>query len=131
MTTRQVPVRRQFDSELFLMEDWINPDDNVKKASVMRLLSLVCGDGECADVATRAEVAAAIVRKQPALASALRPATTPPLWPRLSLTALARCQPASSADAGETEKAACAAAAQQWRQSHGWSCGVGGGGACF
>ena len=74
---------------------------------------------------------AAIVRKQPALASALRLAATPPLWPRLSLTALARCQPASSADAGETEKAACAAAAQQWRQSHGWSCGVGGGGACF
>lgn len=67
MTTRQVPVRRQFDSEVFLMEDWINPDDNVKKASVMRLLSLVCGDGECADVATRAEVAAAIVRKQNAV----------------------------------------------------------------
>ena len=62
MTTRQVPVKRQFDSEIFLMEDWISPDDNVKEATMMRLLSLVCGDGECKDVATRSQVAAAFVR---------------------------------------------------------------------
>ena len=64
MTTRQVPVKRQFDSEIFLMEDWISPDDNVKVATMMRLLSLVCGDGECKDVATRSRVAAAFVRRE-------------------------------------------------------------------
>ena len=61
---RQVPVRRQFDSEIFMMEDWISPDDNVKVATMMRLLSLVCGDGECKDVATRSRVAAAFVRRE-------------------------------------------------------------------
>ena len=61
---RQVPVRRQFDSEIFMMEDWISPDDNVKVATMMRLLSLVCGDGECKDDATRSQAAAAIVRKE-------------------------------------------------------------------
>jgi hypothetical protein len=61
---RQVPVRRQFDSELFMMEDWISPDDNVKVATMMRFLSLVCGDGECKDVATRSQLAAEFVHAE-------------------------------------------------------------------
>jgi len=64
MAANVVPVRRQFDSEIFLMEDWISPDDNVKVATMMRLLSLVCGDGECKDDATRSQAAAAIVRNE-------------------------------------------------------------------
>ena len=63
----QVPVKRQFESELFLMEDWLSPDDNVKTATMMRMLSLVCGDGACKDNATRSEVATAFVRKQKTL----------------------------------------------------------------
>jgi hypothetical protein len=47
-----------------MLEDWINPDDNVKVATMMRFLSLVCGDGECADLATRTEVATTFVRKE-------------------------------------------------------------------
>jgi len=64
MAANLVPVRRQFDSEIFMMEDWISPDDNVKVATVRRFLSLVCGDGECKDVATRSRVAAAFVRRE-------------------------------------------------------------------
>jgi hypothetical protein len=63
----QVSVKRQFESELFLMEDWLSPDDNVKTATMMRMLSLVCGDGACKDNATRSEVATAFVRKQKTL----------------------------------------------------------------
>ena len=63
----QVSVKRQFESELFLMEDWLSPDDNVKTATMMRMLSLVCGGGACKDNATRSEVATAFMRKQKTL----------------------------------------------------------------
>jgi hypothetical protein len=44
----QVAVRRQFEGEVFLMEDWIGNRTAIRHA-MGRLLNLVCGDGECKD----------------------------------------------------------------------------------
>ena len=61
--------------------------------------SLVCrlSSSCCCSVESHGE--AAMTRRQPARAAALRAAATSPLWPSLDLTTLACCHAASSADA--------------------------------
>jgi hypothetical protein len=59
-----VAIKRHFDSELFMMTDWINPDDAVKESAMMRLLGLVCGEGACRDTVRRRQVAADFVQKE-------------------------------------------------------------------
>jgi hypothetical protein len=58
----QVSIKRHFDSELFMMTDWINPEDAVKENAMMRLLELVCGEGACEDIGRRRQVAAEFVQ---------------------------------------------------------------------
>lgn len=48
MAAGAVAVRRQFEGEVFLMEDWIGNRTAIRHA-MGRLLNLVCGDGECKD----------------------------------------------------------------------------------
>ena len=61
--------------------------------------SLVCrlSSSCCCSVESHGE--AAMTRRQPTRAAALRVAATSPLWPSLDLTTLACCHAASSADA--------------------------------
>ena len=61
--------------------------------------SLVCrlSSSCCCSVESHGE--AAMTRRQPTRAAALRAAATSPLWPSLDLTTLACCHAASSADA--------------------------------
>ena len=42
-------MKRQFVSELFLMEDWISSNATVVAETLTRFVSLVCGDGAGGD----------------------------------------------------------------------------------
>lgn len=59
MTANVDVVKRQFVSELFLMEDWISSNATVVAETLTRFVSLVCGDGAGGEVACDAATRAA------------------------------------------------------------------------